>query len=357
MKRLFLIAALAAVSADVSAQTRLVLYEEFTGENCPSCSSTNPALDAMMASSTNATKIHMIKYMCDIPSAGPFFYMTNTLFEATRQTYYNVPFAPFGTIDGFVPDGSTAYPGYPAYLTQSDLDAGAAIASPFKITATYKYNSTYDTVTITAKVKAIAAYAPSAGSIKLRSALCKTLHFASSPGSNGETEFVNTVRGMYPSAAGLAIANSWAIGDSQTYILKGAVISETSSAIPHTATDTSVAVWIQNDADKIIAQSAIAARTFPASVNEIEKSITACNIFPNPTRETFTLAFNAEKAATASVSIFDAVGKRMNRMESLHINEGSNTVTLSTDMLPAGIYNVQLQVENTVENTLLTVVK
>ncbi len=357
MKRLFLIAALASVTANLSAQTRLVLYEEFTGENCPSCSSTNPALDAMMASGTNATKIHMIKYMCDIPSAGPFFYMTNTLFEATRQSYYSVPFAPFGTIDGFVPDASTSYPGYPAYLTQSDLDAGTAIAAPFKITATYKYNSTHDTVTITAKVKAIAAYAPTGGSIKLRSALCKTLHFATSPGSNGETEFINTVRGMYPDAGGLSIANTWAIGDSQTYVLKGAVISETSSAIPHTATDTSVAVWVQNDADKKIAQTGIATRTFPAAVNDIERNITACSIFPNPTRDNFTLGFNASKAANATISIFDAVGKRMNRMESLHINEGSNTVTLNTDMLSAGIYNVQLQIEDAVENTLLTVIK
>ena len=47
----------------VSAQTpRLSLFEEFTGENCPPCAATNPALNALLAQPTNTTKVVAIKW-------------------------------------------------------------------------------------------------------------------------------------------------------------------------------------------------------------------------------------------------------------------------------------------------------
>ena len=48
---------------------RLSLFEEFTGENCPPCAATNPALNALLAQPTNTAKVVAIKWQVPIPSA------------------------------------------------------------------------------------------------------------------------------------------------------------------------------------------------------------------------------------------------------------------------------------------------
>jgi len=59
-------AAVIAIAFSASAQTRMTLHEEFTGENCPPCASTNPAFWALCNS--NSDKVIHITYMC--PSIG-----------------------------------------------------------------------------------------------------------------------------------------------------------------------------------------------------------------------------------------------------------------------------------------------
>lgn len=54
----------------LSAQSpRVSLYEEFTGETCPPCAATNPGLNTLLLSATNANRIVAIKWQVPIPSA------------------------------------------------------------------------------------------------------------------------------------------------------------------------------------------------------------------------------------------------------------------------------------------------
>ncbi len=358
MKKSLLVCALLGLGAtSVQAQSRMVLYEEFTGENCPSCSSANPGLDAMMTSSTNAGKVYMIKYMCNIPSSGPFYYMTNTLFETGRQSFYSVPFAPFGTLDGTIPDAGTAYPGFSAYLTQSDVDSAIAKPTSFKINASYQYNSAYDSITITVHIKAVTAYSKSGANLKLRSALCKTLQFTSSPGTNGETDFLNTVRGMYPDYNGLTIQNSWAAGDSQTYVVKGAVMSEASTTIPHTASDTSVVVWIQNNTGKFIEQTAIAVSAGRLNVNEVRNTVSGLKVYPNPAQGVAHLACNSEKTANGEIRVYSYNGALLKTISGVVVKSGQNVFDIPTTDLAAGVYDVQFEVSGSIEHISLSVAR
>src|SRR3954468_20170729 len=67
MKKTSILFGLMAIGVFATAQTRMSLYEEFTGENCPPCAATNPGLNTLLAA--NATKVIPIKWQVPIPSA------------------------------------------------------------------------------------------------------------------------------------------------------------------------------------------------------------------------------------------------------------------------------------------------
>jgi hypothetical protein len=254
MKKTFLLGSLLAAALFANAQQRLVLYEEFSGENCAPCAATNPGLWTLLTTGTNPNKVMLIKYQSPIPSAGPIYYQ-NTTDVQNRMTYYTVPFAPYARMDGAVSPGANG--GHPADLTQAHLDAATAIAAPFNITVSNTVTGT--TINSTINVAAVAAYAGTG--VKLRAALVETLIYTSPPGTNGETEFHHVVRKMYPTADGQAIPDTWTNGQTGTYSFSGSIptyVDRTHELF--------VVVWIQNDADKKIAQTAKSANLpLPAS--------------------------------------------------------------------------------------------
>ncbi len=240
-------AAMCAMAAN--AQTRMTLHEEFTGENCPPCASTNPTFWSLCDGGTNPTKLIHISYMVPIPTAG-FYCNRTTAIYTSRDAYYAVPFAPYGRYDGNVPDPTAGDPGHPGYFVQADIDAEAARADSFTFSPlTSVWSSTYDsvitTVTITAGSTGWSGTTP-----KLRVALIQTNDFASSPGTNGETHFENVVQQMYPDVNGSAMPATWAAGESHTYTIAGRVPAYVDkSQSPY------MVVWLQDDGNKNIAQA------------------------------------------------------------------------------------------------------
>jgi len=234
MKKLILsFAAFSAMSVASFAQTRLALYEEFTGENCYPCSVTNPTLDALIKTPGNDSKVLMIKYLEPIPTVGMFYYQNKAVSDAALS-YYSVPFTPYGRMNGAqvhgTADGSSA--GHPGYMAQADIDAAAAVPANFNISVTAAFNSTYDSVTATVTVTCVTAYTGT--NLKLRTALVEDVYWPTAPASasslygvsqeaNSEKEFDHAVRAMYPSYAGTDASGTWTVGASQTYTIKGAV--------------------------------------------------------------------------------------------------------------------------------------
>ena len=267
MKKVLLTAvALAAGSASLHAQQRLALYEEFSGENCVPCAASNPALWTLL--SANTSKVLLIKYQSPIPSAGPIYNAYTTVTNA-RLSYYSVPFAPYGRLDGTVQGVGSSSPGHVNYLTQGIINTEAAAPTPFNITSSHQWNATGDSVTVSVNLAALSAYAPAGANLKLRVALIEHLQYPVAPGTNGETEFHNVVREMYPNAGGTQLPNAWTAGQSQSFTLKGRVPSYVDKA----GVDTRVAVWIQDDATKGVPQ-ALATAPVPLPVDIASAALT-----------------------------------------------------------------------------------
>jgi len=247
-KLLLMLSAAALTSVAANAQTRLVLYEEFTGENCGPCASTNPGADAIVTAAGN--KIIKIQYQSPIPSAGPIYNQYKTITDA-RSIYYSVPFAPYGRLDGTIQPGGS--PGHVAYLTAASINTEQAIASPFNMTVSYAWSPAGDSVTATVNITAVSAYAPSGANLKLRIGILEHMQFATPPGTNGETDFPNVVREMVPDANGTQLPNAWTASMNQSFTVKGKV----PTIVDKNNTECRLVAWIQNDADKSVAQAAV----------------------------------------------------------------------------------------------------
>src|SRR5690554_3817100 len=99
MKKLLLMGGFALLTAGLTAQERLVLFEEFTGENCGPCASANPGL---MQKVNNNDDVLIIKYQVPIGTPGQIasIYEENKVDPNARMSYYSVTTAPYGRIDG-----------------------------------------------------------------------------------------------------------------------------------------------------------------------------------------------------------------------------------------------------------------
>jgi hypothetical protein len=299
MKKIYalLAGALLTVSVTVNAQTtpRVVLLEEFTGENCGPCAGINPYLDKYIASHATDSFIH-IAYQSPIPTAGPIYNAYKTVTN-TRLTYYNVGFAPAGWLDGgvFSPvQGPTSGTNSVVNAMQFFFDttsihymsnsygtaAGVAtstptspafsqrktVNSPCAITVTHNYSANNDSLYATAIVNTTFDFhAGTHNSLKFRFALIENqLDYLNAPGTNGETHFEQVVRGMYPNAAGTQLVDTLLNGRSDTFhfaVKIGNYVRERSQL--------RFVGWVQDDSNKDIKQSGISTLVTPTSLLEV----------------------------------------------------------------------------------------
>jgi hypothetical protein len=338
MKKLLLIAATLGIAVSSNAQSRLSLYEEFSGENCGPCAASNPGLWTLLTTGANPTKILLIKYQSPIPSAGPIYNAYKTVTD-NRMTYYSVPFAPYGRLNGTGLGTGTAAsgsPGHIANLIQADIDAATTAGSPFKVTVTANYNATGDSVYTTVKVDCIAAY--SGTTMKLRIGMIEHLVYATPPGTNGEKEFHNVVREMYPDANGTTIANAWTVGMTQTYTIGGLVKSFVKKS-----SGPQMVAWLQDDASKAIPQAGVSAAlptTFAtnATANPVSLPGTINCVGATLSAPTVNLKNSGTATTLTSATIYYRVGTGAwaNKAWSGSLAPGASTmVTLNPITLPA----------------------
>ena len=177
---------------------RTVLFEEFTQASCGPCASQNPGFNSLL--DENSDKTLAIKYQVWWPGFDPM-YLQNEPDVDSRVGYYSVSGVPDATMDGVhIANDCAAYVGAPACVSQDDIDAAAAITSPFLINVTHSFNAEYTTVNVHVEVT---AGADVAGTLKLQVAVTeKEILFDTPPGSNGETEFYGVMKKLLPSATG-----------------------------------------------------------------------------------------------------------------------------------------------------------
>lgn len=328
------------------AQTRLVLFEEFTGENCPPCASINPNIWTLFQSGTNPDHIFMIKYMVDIPSAGPF-YNANHTYADPRKSYYGCSFAPYCRMDGIVKWTSQPYPGFPTYLVQGDIDSNAGVPPSFTITAHRQYQG--DSVFVSVTVNCLSAVS---GTMKLHVAFVRSMMFASAPGTNGEKDFENVVRNMYPNENGTAMASSWTVGQTQTYNIRGKRFQETLSGV--TIPDSNIVVWIQDNNNKTVKQAAIA--TSATGIPTVASKIDNVSIFPNPAKNNIIVTANINTAASVRMSIINAIGQTV-WVGQPQMLKGELNQNIQLNDLGSGLYFVCISAGGETVTQKFTVVK
>jgi len=250
MKHCLLLLGIGLLSLQLNAQTRYSLYEEFTGEQSFPCTAVNPGFQALMAA--NTSKAIQIAYPSPFPIAGPIYSGYKTISDA-RISYYSISTAPIGRLNGTKTGSGTVSPivGNAANLTQADINSEFASSAPFNLSASHSWNSTGDSISVQITINTPAAYAPAGAVFRLRIALIEHLHYHIPPGINGEQDFPNVVREMYPNAGGTIINSVWTLGQSTTFTVKGLVPRFVNKETAN------IVAWIQNDADKSIQQVAV----------------------------------------------------------------------------------------------------
>ncbi len=220
---------------------RTQLYEVFSGENCGPCASANPTTHALL--SANPNSIIGLKYQVPIPSAGPI-HLQNVTESNGRRSYYGVNSAPNARHDG-----TTIGNGHSINLTQSLITSRTSVTSPFSIILEHSFSSDWDSIFITMTVTA--AQAVTSGTWKGHIALIeKNMLYTSPPGTNGETEFHNVMRKMYPNHNGTTLNSTWTNGQAQTITIAAPVPSYIRDIA-----EVAVVGFVQDDVTKEIAQA------------------------------------------------------------------------------------------------------
>lgn len=230
-----------------SQSQRLQLYEEFTGENCGPCASSNPALNTLL--NANEDKVVAIKYQVNIPSGGTLYNQTSAETNP-RRSYYSITSAPMGVHDGNV------YQGHVANFNQTRINNEYLVASPFDMRVKHWLNASKDSVFVETVIKATQAIS-GANLVAHNVVIEREMHFATPPGSNGEKDFEGVMRKMLPGVSGTTLAANWAIGDSVVLNLTWPIASYV-----YDKNQLAIVAFVQDNTSKNVKQAAYSEPVF-----------------------------------------------------------------------------------------------
>ncbi|MCX6157496.1 MAG: T9SS type A sorting domain-containing protein [Ignavibacteriota bacterium] len=199
MKKLFtffaLVTTFLVLFNTTEAGDRMMLIEFFTSSTCGPCASNNPIMTAFM-NTADPEKIAAIGFHMNWPAPGNDpMYLYNSTDNTTRRTYYGVNAIPAGFFDGII---SVPLP-YSQTNLQSYFDSRKNILSPVTIIVR---DSTYgDSVLVRVNVLCETFLANPV--VNMYMCVYEDLiHYASPPGTNGETDFHTVMRKMLPAGNG-----------------------------------------------------------------------------------------------------------------------------------------------------------
>lgn len=351
------------------AQTpRVSLFEEFTGETCPPCASTNPGLDALLMSGNNPSLIIPIKWQVPIPSAPTptwSLYRTNkTEIDWRYRTVaaggygYNINSAPSCRIDG---QSGTVFGmpnDHPGNLNSGHIQTAASATTAFGITMNRAWNANATAVSLTVNIAASANFVAN-GNLVCRVVLIENeIKFPTQPGTNGEKDFNWVVRKSYPVTSGTVtfqqgtdIPDTWTNGQTQTFVLNCVLpsyIREKSEVafVAFIQDDGNRMVWqagktptekVQNDAKAVaISVSSVVCTNTVAATAQISNAgsnaITSLTVVPTVDGVMGTaITWNGNLAVGASTNI---------SLGNMNVTNGGHTYSVDVTGVNAGDLNI-----------------
>jgi len=342
-----------------SMQTRMHLFEEFTGASCDPCANAVGNVDSVCIN--NASRMNSIRYHIDIPARDLMYNMTNTLVDA-RATYYALGGVPDGQLNG-----SYVYPGAAGPGTFSSATiSGEAPKSPLAISGTASFNSSTNTFNVTANIKSFATLP--AGLVAQVALTVDNITYSGniSLESLPQTTFPDVVENMFPSSAGTTLT-AFTPGQTQTVTsswVKNHNWGDVITGRTYTSTSTGkMTIWVEDHATKAVYQSFSIPLTgltdagSTTAINNVFGNDSKMEIYPNPTSSTANITFDLKSASDVTVEIVDAVGHIVNTIPTQKMNAGAQKISVSTANLANGIYNVKVTTEAGSVSKRLTVVK
>lgn len=217
---------------------RKVLFEEFTSNSSPSCANNNSYLNAFI--NNNFEDVCAIKYHLGFLGTDSF-YIANPIGSDARRRYYYASAVPLTIADGktfisipygdslnlYRPFNNRLLRGSPMEITVTDERLGAGV------------------VRATATVNIISSLKP--GNYRLRFNAIERYRNDTLQGSNGETNFYDIFRNVFPDSNGIPISTS--IGTNQ-YSVNYNIDPRWQDTMMYTC------VYVQNDAEREIMNSA-----------------------------------------------------------------------------------------------------
>ena len=274
--RKFLLIALACAPIFLLAQAeRIALIEHFTNASCVPCAAQNPDFNALIRA--NPDKVISVKYQASFPGFDPMN-AQNPSEVMTRGDYYGLEGVPTAWVDGVLPDNDygggvgawnitpeSGYAGGPYGYNQAALDFASDQTTPISMMLTHEINEDVTEVTVTVAITNESSEDFTMTDGRLQVALVeRDIRFPGPPGSNGEIEFEDVMRKMYPDAEGtsmmtIAAGETWETtitGDIPDYV--------------YGLNELRVIAFVQDHATTEVWQ---AAYTEPAEVNGVDAAV------------------------------------------------------------------------------------
>ena len=285
-----------------------ILHEVFTSSTCPPCKPGNEVLQEVFQQRHGYT---VIKYQYNFPGTGDPYYTPEV---QSRGAYYGgINSVPRLMVDGQWNSNPNSYTTsiYDDFVEEGFVD----------IKATQTVDVATQKITLTAKVTPTGAIG---GNYKIHFAVLER-YTAKNKKSNGETDFYWVMKKMLPDVNGtpITLTNTSEQQIVQNYTFPGSYRLPSSAVTSAGAynginlvTEHSVeefndlmgVVFIQNETNKTVIQSAWTTPNWVASTNEVKMADLGLTVFPNPAVTNFTV--KAEKAMNgADVKIYGIDGR------------------------------------------------
>lgn len=216
---------------------RVMLVEGFTNVGCPYCPDDNAATHEFMTTYEPAMAVG-VSYHVWWPDASDPFYLTTSADVTGRRAYYGINSVPALFSDGTVTVGGSVDALEGMAANRLTLDSPIALV----------VGKTVAGGMVTVNVQVTAVGTVPASNLALRIALVETeIIFEVAPGSNGQTDFYNTMRDMLPDYAGTPLTIS--TGQTKTFSLSAPVDAAWNLA------NIRAVVWVQDDATREVLQA------------------------------------------------------------------------------------------------------
>jgi serine protease len=93
------------------------------------------------------------------------------------------------------------------------------------------------------------------------------------------------------------------------------------------------------------------------AINSTNQEATSVDIFPNPSNGLVTINLNLPESEKVQISIYDATGNFVKQIINNRFNAGNNSMQISLEDLPGGIYNCEVIAKDQVINKKLSLLK